>query len=60
MKKSEQVSAQLLWKQFEQTGKISDYLNYCAQQYETIEEGTEEYAGDSKRTGDPRKGSEQR
>lgn len=36
MKKSEQVSAQLLWKQFEQTGKISDYLNYCAQQNETI------------------------
>ena len=27
--------------------KISDYLNYCAQQNETIEEGTEEYAGDS-------------
>ncbi len=41
------------WNQFAQTGKICDYLNYCAQdkQLQSDGEGTETYAGDSEWVG---------
>ncbi len=51
------------WKCFEQTGKVCDYLSYCAQDSEHMEsinkEGIENNAGDSKRTGYQGTGTQQ-
>ena len=44
------------WERFAQTGKVCDYLRYAAQQNR---EGTKNYAGDSQRTGDPGKNTQQ-
>lgn len=45
------------WMQFEQSGTVADYLNYCAQ---IDREGTETDAAENERTGHTGEGPEQR
>ena len=51
------------WSCFEQSGKIQDYLNYCAKTRagaESVREGIENDAGDSQRIGHQGESSQQR
>lgn len=51
------------WSCFEQSGKIQDYLDYCAKTRagaERVREGIENDAGDSQRIGHQGEGSQQR
>lgn len=55
MKKTKELIA--AWMRFEQTGKVADYLNYCAQ---SDREGTGTDAAENERTGHTGENPEQR